>query len=64
MFREFFSKEKTVKRERKAIRVTLPFPYSLGETLECGQAFRYEKLTEDGDYKEYMTVVGERIITA
>ena len=35
---------------------------SLVDTLECGQAFRYEKTVDDGDYVEYMTVAYGKII--
>ena len=36
--------------------------YSLKDTLECGQCFRYEMcFTADG-YTEYMTVVGDNVI--
>ncbi len=36
--------------------------YDLKDTLECGQCFRYERIKEDNNYVEYMTVVGEEII--
>ena len=35
---------------------------SLFDTLECGQAFRYEKLIEEKGYVEYLTVAYENLI--
>ena len=57
------NKEKIFARSRACIKVTGLGAYSLSDTLECGQAFRYEKITDEGKYVEYMTVVGENIIT-
>lgn len=34
----------------------------LTDTLECGQAFRYELIRREGGYAEYLTVVGDRIL--
>lgn len=48
---------------RDSIRVTGLGAYSLTDTLECGQCFRYELIRREGDYVEYMTVVGEIIVT-
>ena len=48
---------------REAIRVGELGSYSLKDTFECGQCFRYELIREDSDYVEYMTVIGEKIIT-
>ena len=36
--------------------------YSLPDTMECGQCFRYEKIERDDGYSEYMTVVGNELI--
>ena len=36
--------------------------YDLKDTFECGQCFRYEEIKRDGNYVEYMTVVGDAII--
>ena len=36
--------------------------YSLKDTFECGQCFRYELISEDDNHVEYMTVVGDKII--
>lgn len=35
---------------------------SLTDTLECGQAFRYERTVDEPDYKEYLTVAYGKII--
>ena len=35
---------------------------SLSDTLECGQAFRYERLIYEKNYVEYMTVAYDKII--
>ena len=35
---------------------------SLSDTLECGQAFRYERLPSEGDITRYMTVVGDQLV--
>ena len=48
---------------REALCVSGLGEYSLADTLECGQAFRYELIAEDGDYCEYMTVVADTLIT-
>ena len=48
---------------RSAIVASALGSYSLADTLECGQAFRYEKIREENGYVEYMTVVGEEILT-
>ena len=57
------NKEKIFARSRACIKVTGLGAYSLPDTFECGQAFRYEKITDADGYVEYMTVVGENIIT-
>ena len=36
--------------------------YSLADTMECGQCFRYEKISREDGYTEYMTVVGNELI--
>lgn len=36
--------------------------FSLADTLECGQAFRYELLKKEEDYVEYLTVVKDNLI--
>lgn len=47
---------------RGAIRVGGLGKYSLKNTLECGQCFRYELICENDGYVEYMTVIAEKII--
>jgi len=47
---------------REAISVTGIGYYSLKDTFECGQCFRYELIKEDGEYTEYLTVTGDKII--
>lgn len=46
----------------EAIAVSGLGSYSLKDTFECGQCFRYEVIKEDGEYIEYMTVTGDKII--
>lgn len=36
--------------------------YSLKDTLECGQCFRYEKVRDDGEYIEYVILTGDTLI--
>jgi len=47
---------------RKAILVKDLGAYSLKDTFECGQCFRYELVKEENGYVEYITVVGDTII--
>ena len=47
---------------KKAIKVTNLGRYSLTDTMECGQCFRYERVPRDDEYVEYMTVVGKELI--
>lgn len=61
MIDKFFSKEKTLYKNRPVIRVTLPFPYSLADTLECGQIFRYELIESKDGYCEYMIPIGDTL---
>ena len=48
--------------EKKAIKVTNLGKYSITDTMECGQCFRYERVPRDDEYIEYMTVVGDIIV--
>ena len=57
------NKEKIFARSRACIKVSGLGAYSLSDTFECGQAFRYEKIADEDGYTEYMTVVGDNIIT-
>ena len=36
--------------------------YSLRDTMECGQCFRYEKIERDDSFDEYMTVTKDKLI--
>ena len=47
---------------KEAIVVSGLKDYSLRDTLECGQCFRYQLLTERDGYAEYMTVVGDVLV--
>ena len=58
-----FIKKREKRNGRSAIVVSGLGSYSLADTLECGQAFRYEKIRSSDGYVEYMTVVGEEILT-
>ncbi len=58
-----FIKKKEKLGDRDALTVSGLGSYSLADTLECGQAFRYELIRSELGYVEYMTVVGDEIIT-
>ena len=49
-------------REREALVVSGLGDMSLKDTLECGQAFRYEELFSDENYIEYLTVAMGRLM--
>ena len=57
----FVKKHKVLEGEQ-AISVTGLEYFSLTDTLECGQAFRYELVKCESNYTEYITVVGDRLI--
>ena len=57
-----FEKTYGKKRGRDALTVSGLGKYSLTDTLLCGQCFRYEPITENEDYNEYMTVVGKTLL--
>ncbi len=58
-----FIKKRINKSGTDSILITGLKNYSLADTLECGQCFRYVKLSEDGaDTDIYMTVVKNRLI--
>lgn len=44
------------------IRVTDIGNFSLEDTMECGQCFRYERTVTEHGYTEYMTTVGDKVI--
>ena len=62
MFEEFFSFEKKIVDKREAIVVKTQGNYSLSDTLECGQCFRYEKIKDTDGYVEYIIPVGNHLI--
>lgn len=57
-----FSKKSEVYRGREATVIGGLGQCDLKDTLECGQAFRYQLLTEEANYIEYMTVAYGKII--
>ena len=57
-----FGKKNQVYRGREATVVYGLGSCSLSDTLECGQAFRYELLVKEEGYVEYMTVAYGKII--
>ena len=57
-----FLKNRTTLGARDALAVELPFPYSLEDTLECGQCFRYERVEKTENYIEYIIPVSDIII--
>ncbi len=57
----FVKKTKDLQGE-SAVSVSDVGAFSLSDTLECGQAFRYELLSEDENGIEYMTVAFGKII--
>ena len=57
-----FEKFSAVFDAKAAIGVRNLGSYSLRDTMECGQCFRYERILRDDEYVEYMTVVGETLV--
>lgn len=57
-----FSKKNELYREKEVVVIGGLGNLSLSDTLECGQAFRYEKLLEEKNYVEYLTVAYGKII--
>ncbi len=57
-----FEKKWTVFNDENAILVSGASDIDLTDTLECGQAFRYECTERREGYVEYITVVGDVII--
>lgn len=62
MKREFTIKNEVV-RGRSALVIGNLGYMSLSDTLECGQAFRYEQTAREDGYVEYITVALGRLIT-
>ncbi|MBR2351015.1 MAG: DNA glycosylase [Clostridia bacterium] len=57
-----FSKKREIWEGRDALVISGLGDYSLRDTLECGQAFRYELIESLEGWTEYMTVIGEELI--
>ncbi len=57
-----FEKFESVFDGKNAIFVRNIGNYSLKDTMECGQCFRYERVPREDGYDEYMTVVGNTLI--
>lgn len=57
-----FRKKNELFRGRRATVISGLGQYSLTDTLECGQAFRYERIVSEENYTEYITVAGGKII--
>lgn len=57
----FVKKHKVLDGET-VISVTGLKNFSLTDTFECGQAFRYELIKSKDDYAEYITIVGDELI--
>ena len=57
-----FVKKHKVLNGEDVISVTELHCFSLSDTLECGQAFRYELVKNDDGYVEYITVVGDKLL--
>nr|MBE6544969.1 DNA-3-methyladenine glycosylase 2 family protein [Oscillospiraceae bacterium] len=58
-----FNKKNEVYRGKSVTVVDGLGHMSLSDTLECGQAFRYELLVREENYVEYLTVAYNKIIT-
>ena len=50
--------EKKTHGEKTVFLVKAPFPYSLEDTLECGQCFRHELVKKEDGYVEYIVPLG------
>lgn len=58
-----FYKRKKDEQNRELTYVSGLGDYSIKDTFECGQCFRYELIREEPGYVEYLTVVKDKIIT-
>ena len=58
-----FDKKREFWQGRDALFVSGLGSYSLSDTFECGQAFRYELIEQTEGWVEYMTVVAGELIT-
>ncbi len=59
---KMFEKNHIIFDRESAIEVSGLGKYSLRDTMECGQCFRYERIERGDGADEYMTVVGDRLI--
>ena len=57
-----FEKKREVYRGEEAIFVSNAGKCNLSDTLECGQAFRYEQTVAEDGYVEYLTVIGDILL--
>lgn len=57
-----FTKIHKTVRQRDAIAISGLGKYRISDTLECGQAFRYELIVSEENYVEYLVPVGELLI--
>ena len=62
MISKKISIEKKTYLEREAFAAKAPFPYSLEDTLECGQCFRHELVKKTDGYVEYVVPVGNLLV--
>lgn len=58
-----FKKKYSTFRGKNALIISDFGKCSLKDTFECGQAFRYECTADEDGYLEYITVVGDRLIS-
>ena len=57
-----FEKKSEVYRGKEVTVISGLGSFSLTDTLECGQAFRYEPIVKEKNYCEYLTVAYEKLI--
>jgi N-glycosylase/DNA lyase len=57
-----FVKKHKVLNGEEVISVTELRCFSLADTFECGQAFRYELIKSEDNYVEYITIVGNTLL--
>ena len=57
-----FVKKHKVLNGEDVISVTELRCFSLADTFECGQAFRYELIKSNDNYVEYITIVGNTLL--
>ena len=58
MISKNFSIGKKTVENSDVFTVKAPFPYSLEDTLECGQCFRHEIVKKESGYVEYIVPIG------